>query len=193
MEITFDIPQAFSSDSSSEEKAAVRQTLNACLRQLTRGNTRQHVVPTLKKSGKTLVTFNMPSVFHEDSSPLDNVLSLQALLYCLSSINLIYLKTRPYQVTPLYNSGVYYDRTSIWDSIPALYARGFGDCKSLACAYVAECLLHGIEAKPVFRWVKSDGNVSYHILVQTDQGWHDPSKVLGMGSNENAYFSRKTG
>jgi hypothetical protein len=28
----------------------------------------------------------------------------------------------------------------------------------------------------------------YHILVQTVGGWEDPSRALGMGRNENAYF-----
>ena len=45
----------------------------------------------------------------------------------------------------------------------------------------------GVMTNPVFRWIpNSTGGISYHILVQTPQGFEDPSRALGMGANENA-------
>jgi hypothetical protein len=98
-------------------------------------------------------------------------------------------------VPPLYGSGVVYARTVWWESIPALYKRGFGDCKSLTCALVAQLMMQGIEAKPVFRFNPSPTSTDYHILVQTRNGWEDPSKRLGMGKDENLWFNKniKTG
>ena len=93
-------------------------------------------------------------------------------------------------VPPLYHSGVRYDRTTVWDTTPALYARRYGDCKTLAAARIAELRRAGYFAEPTFRWVPRnkkdvDGVRDFHILVQTDGGWEDPSKVLGMLENEN--------
>lgn len=89
----------------------------------------------------------------------------------------------------LYDTDVYYRLTKVWDSIPALYNRGYGDCKSLSCAYVAEHIREGDPCIPVFRWINrpdKSGAVDYHILVQNADGsFEDPSKVKGMGSNEN--------
>jgi hypothetical protein len=80
-------------------------------------------------------------------------------------------------------------RTAIWDTLPALYERGYGDCKSLTAALVAQYLRQGIECAPVFRFKeRADGSgaLDFHILVQTAQGFEDPSKVLGMGKDEVA-------
>jgi len=136
-----------------------------------------------------LISFNLPHVFNGTAPAEENAWSLQALLDCLVTLNRAYLRT--HAVPPLYRSGVRYGRTSFWEPIPALYKRGYGDCKSLSAALIAEYQMAGIEAKPVFRWVKrSDGTsgTDYHILVQTAKGWEDPSKVLGMGQNEWKWF-----
>lgn len=91
--------------------------------------------------------------------------------------------------TPLiYNSGVRYGRTTLWEPIPAVIARGYGDCKSLAPWLIAQYLEKGTPAKPVFRFMTTPKGQQYHILVQTVGGWEDPSRALGMGRNENAYF-----
>ncbi len=85
--------------------------------------------------------------------------------------------------------GITYYRTQIWDTLPALYERGYGDCKSLTCALIAQYLYEGKECAPVFRFQKrpdGSGALDFHILVQTADGFEDPSKVLGMGSDENA-------
>jgi len=92
---------------------------------------------------------------------------------------------------PLYSSGVVYDRTVYWEPIPALYARGHGDCKSLSAAWIAQAAFYkGIKSRPVFRFVDNDdGSIDYHILVELANGnFEDPSKVLGMGDDEVRKF-----
>lgn len=196
MKITFDLPHVFSPGSSPDEVRIVRAELRRCLTELKGSSAGNRGVPSLTKGpGKTQVTFGLPSVFHANSSPLDNARSLQCLLRCLTRVNVIYLQLRPGRVPPLYGSGVVYDRTQVWDSIPALYARRYGDCKSLTCALVAEYAVQGVQTRPVFRWISlKNGQTNYHILVHTPFAvqFEDPSKVLGMGLHENAYF-KKTG
>jgi len=136
------------------------------------------------------ITLNLPHVFYPGSSPKDNARVLRALLDCMVNINQAYLKD--HSALGLYQSGVVYGRTKIWETIPALYQRGFGDCKSLTAALIAEYRNRGIEADPVFRFdysKKRPGQINYHILVQTKYGFKDPSKDLGMGVDENAYFN----
>lgn len=128
-----------------------------------------------------LFTFHLPHVFGFDSSTVENAKILRASLDFLIYVNQAFLKHNT--VAPLYQSGVRYDRTMVWDSIPALYNKGFGDCKSLTAALIAEYRAGGVEAVPNFRFVPRPdrGNVAdYHILVQTLEGYEDPSKVLGM-------------
>lgn len=137
------------------------------------------------------ITFNLPHVFNPKASSVDNAYALRALLDCLIQINTAFLQS--HSVRGLYESGVRYGRTKIWESIPALYQRGYGDCKSLSCAKIAELRLAGVACEPVFRWVKPDGPAvpgptDFHILVQTRSKYLDPSKRLGMGKNENARF-----
>lgn len=136
------------------------------------------------------ITFDMPHVFEAaGSTPVQNARALKTLLDCLIELNTAYLVD--HSVSPLYKAGVVYGRTQVWDTIPALYARGYGDCKSLTAALVAERRKVGMIANPVFRFRNNtSGGQDYHILVQTPRGFEDPSKVLGMGSDENAYFRR---
>lgn len=135
------------------------------------------------------IIFDLPHVFNYNSDEVENALALKNLLDCLVNLNISYLRTNPGTV-PLYNAGVRYGRTLWWDTIPALYKRGYGDCKSLSAALVAQYKMQGKVARPVFRWVKNaDGSTDYHILVETaNGGYEDPSKVLGMGKNENSRF-----
>lgn len=135
------------------------------------------------------ISFNLPHVFYPGSSPRDNALVLRALLEFLIDVNTSYL--RFHRVLPLYQSGVYYKRTQTWDCIPSLYALGYGDCKSLTAALVSEYRSKGIAADPVFRFNPNDrGGNDFHILVETVKGFEDPSRRLGMGANENAYFKQ---
>jgi hypothetical protein len=133
------------------------------------------------------ITFSLPHVFERGTQSLENDEALAALLDCLITLNVSYLRKN--KVAPLYASGVVYERTIVWDTIPALYGRGFGDCKSLAAARVAELRVSGQRARPVFRFVDSPkGDRFYHILVMTLRGWEDPSKQCGMSAHEVAYF-----
>jgi len=124
--------------------------------------------------------FTLPHVFSGDSDPKENAYALRIMLECLIGLNRAYL--RSHSAPSLYRAGVRYGRTQDWCPIPELYSRGFGDCKSLTAALIAEYRMKGIAAEPVFRWVANaqrTGN-NYHILVQTNKGFEDPSKVLGM-------------
>jgi hypothetical protein len=140
-----------------------------------------------------LIRFNVPHVFYPGSDKTENALVLRALVDNLVRLNLIYLaceKRRGGTVPRLYSSGVVYDRTLWWEPIPALYARRYGDCKSLSAALIAEKKFYdNVKAIPTFRWVQNlDGSVDYHILVQVGDEFEDPSKVLGMGADENRRF-----
>ena len=133
------------------------------------------------------ITFDMPHVFHPVSSTEANAYALRALLDCLIALNKVYLHEHP-TALPLYKSGVRYGRTQVWDTIPALYRRGYGDCKSLTAALIAQRELDGEKCKPVFRWISrpdDSGARDFHILVMHEDGsFEDPSKILGMGANE---------
>jgi hypothetical protein len=131
---------------------------------------------------------------------------------CLISLNEAFLTYHP--APGLYRSGVRYGRTQIWDTIPALYTRRtpeipypHGDCKSLTAALVAQYRLgidpNGVNnallpngrmpAKAVFRWQRKPiRGTEFHILVQTPYGFEDPSKRLGMGSDENTPWASMT-
>lgn len=140
------------------------------------------------------ITLDLPHVFYPGAPRLDNACALRVLLDCLINLNRAYLTTardRGYSVPGLYQSGVVYDRTQVWDTIPALYARRYGDCKSLTAALIAQYRERGIECYPVFRWrPKKHGERDFHILVQRGDKFDDPSKVLGMGADENAQYYR---
>jgi hypothetical protein len=138
------------------------------------------------------IVFNLPHLFRLDTSPVENSDGLRNLMETLVRFNLDYLKN--YKVPHLYRSGVVYGRTNMWEPIPALYERGFGDCKSLSAALIAQYEIRGIPASPVFRFSASsyrgDDHLLYHILVQTTDGYEDPSRKLGMGRDEWKYFQK---
>lgn len=134
------------------------------------------------------ITFDVSHVFNPDSPQEQNADALGILLDCLVRLNRAYL--RDHTAKALYQSGVVYGRTGIWEPIPALYKRGYGDCKSLTGALIAEMQEHGIPARPVFRWRRrpEDRGYDFHILVMTQNGFVDPSKRLGMGQDELRWF-----
>ncbi len=135
------------------------------------------------------ISFNMPHVFFPGAPTVENAAALRILLDCLINLDRAYLRT--HAAPSLYQSGVRYGRTRLWEPIPALYARRYGDCKSLSAALIAEYREAGEEAVPVFRWIRNaNGGTDFHILVQSARGFEDPSKRLGMGTNENAHFMR---
>ena len=133
------------------------------------------------------IEFSLPHVFNGRATDLDDARSLRVLLDALITLNLAFLQS--YTVPTLYRAGVRYGRTKVWDTIPALYQRGYGDCKSLTAALISQYRMAGVECEPVFRFVRNkDKSKDFHILVQSYSGFEDPSKVLGMGKYENARF-----
>jgi hypothetical protein len=151
------------------------------------------------------IVFPIPHLFGSGTSPRENAEGLRALLDLTINLNTWFL--RHHSCPPLYGAGVVYGRTDDWECIPALYANGyhgtnkpgsnfpahygrFGDCKSLTAALVAEYRFQGRAAEPVFRFADLPGNSRlFHILVLTDNGFEDPSKVLGMGKDEFQPFA----
>jgi len=134
------------------------------------------------------IVYNFPHVFHPSALAEENARVLRLSLDYLIVVNEIFLFYRPH-VPALYSAGVVYKRDDTWLPISMLYLQKYGDCKSLAAARIAELHRQGIDARPVFRFVrKPDGWTDYHILVQTEDGFEDPSRILGMGDNEVAPF-----
>lgn len=157
------------------------------------------------------IQFNVQQAFYPGASEVDNACALRALLDCMIALNLAYLK---YHSAPsLYESGVIYGRTTIWEPTAALYlpnkfpdeahgkvwwipighsgGKKRGDCKSLTACRIAELRIKGTQANPVFRFSNrpdDSGYQDFHILIQTPTGWEDPSRKLGMGSNELRWF-----
>lgn len=129
------------------------------------------------------ICMDLGGVFYPGASDEDNAMALQVLLEALTSVDRLYL--RRFRQTPsLYSSGVRYGRTQVWDSIPDLLTRRYGDCKSLTAMRLAELRESGDRARPVFRFLtRQGGHKDFHILIQRGDGsWEDPSRKLGMAS-----------
>jgi len=176
MRIIMAIPQ-LSTDSTSAEGKQLRKVVSKCAAS----------VGSVKIANGALV-FSIDGAFGPRSSDTENARALEALMLCLCQLDLLWLRLHP-STLPLYDSGVYYDRTMVWDTIPMLYARGYGDCKSLAACRIAENWQKGIWCKPTFRFDDdrrrsfslSRTGAMFHILVMYEDGsWEDPSKALGM-------------
>jgi hypothetical protein len=178
--IPFDVPFAFL-DPSPDLRNRAREILKQCERELGKPN-------SLRRHSKQQVIFELPHVFHTYSSYVANARALRSLLKCLTDLDSAYLQFYP-ETPDLYDTEVYYRRTVVWDTTPSLYERGYGDCKSLTCSFVAELRRQGEEAIAVFRFMPDD-ELLYHILVLGQHGWHDPSKECGMLLDENKYFTQ---
>jgi hypothetical protein len=137
------------------------------------------------------ICYDIGFCFHPGSSQDDNAEVLRLLLENLIAINRVWLRGHP-RTPPLYKAGVVYDRTMVWDSIPDLYVRKRGDCKSLTAALAAQLREAGVAAAPEFRFLTNPetGRMEYHILLSREvrRGLlggkkvqrEDPSRVLGM-------------
>ena len=107
-------------------------------------------------------------LFIPGSPPVENAETLNVWLEALIGTNRVFLSHHP-RTPKLYDAGVIYARTDDWESIPDLYRESyhgtdrpecrvpkrygrFGDCKSLACARIAELRAAGKQAKPNFRF-----------------------------------------
>lgn len=170
MNIAFAIP-GFSLDARSSEGRAVRRVINACAARVGRARFQPGAV-----------VFSIDNAFGLHSSKHQNAAALETLLACLCALDRIWLEYHGHDYTPgLYESGVYYARTIVWDTIPALYGRGFGDCKSLSACLIAQLRQQGIWCRPVFRYKGDPSATMFHILIMLSDGsWIDPSADLGM-------------
>lgn len=112
-------------------------------------------------------------------SPKD-VEAYQHLLDCVTAINRWYL-ANGWRKHRLYRSGVRYEPEplglEIWQTVPTLYLRKFGDCEDLACARAAE-----IGGRAVIERAGNNpsGGRNFHIVVRKGRRREDPSKRLGM-------------
>lgn len=168
MNITFAIP-GFATDSKSVQGRAVRRVIDTCAKRIGKA--------TLKPG---VVVFRIDRAFNTRSSDLQNTIALETLLATLCALNRIWLQCWP-GTPPLSATGVYYERTTVWDTIPALLSRGYGDCKSLSAAEVAEFRECGIWCRPVFRFQGPPSAIMFHILIMFQDGaWKDPSAERGM-------------
>jgi hypothetical protein len=170
-DIKIALPSSLVNPGSPEGKQA-REPIKKCAR----------IVGSAKMCPQGIV-FGIDGAFNALASKKANALALRALLDCLIDLDLIWLQANP--MTPaLYESGVFYHlmpANDPWDTIPTLYQRGFGDCKSLAAARIAELRRFGKIAIPVFRHVKDGWGTMFHILILHGDGtWECPSRILGM-------------
>jgi hypothetical protein len=168
MNIVFAVPGLLT-DSTSVEGKRARSIIKKCVKVVGKARLEPGVI-----------VFTVVNAFDKRSLATKNAIALEALMTCLTELDMLFLQCRPN--TPfLYDTPVYYERTIVWDTIPALYARGFGDCKSLAACRVAELRRIGIPCRPVFRFDSNAQMTMFHILVMLEDGtFEDPSKIKGM-------------
>ena len=125
-----------------------------------------------------------------------STLILSLVLQLLVLANFLYLLL--HRATPLlYASGVRYVREppgeEHWQTFPALYRSGRGDCEDLAAARVAELWMLGERGARIDTQWRFDarGDRLYHVFVRRADGSpEDPSRLLGMGTH--APFRRTT-
>lgn len=168
MYLVFGIP-GFSTDTQSAEGKLVLKAIQKCANKVGGYEFRPGAV-----------AFRIDNAFARHSSDLQNAAALRTLMNCLVELNIIWLRFHP-STLPLYQTPVYYRRTTLWDTIPCLYARGWGDCKSLAACRVAENHRNKLWCRSVFRFLPGKSSIMFHILLMYADGtWEDPSKALGM-------------
>ncbi len=175
MDISFALPSILTNPRS-DQGQKTRKVLRKCAREVGRAKLRPQSV-----------VFDIDDAFNARSSNQVNAKALGALLDCLVELNLIYLDLFP-NTPGLYETGVFYylmPTKAPWDTIPTLYGRGYGDCKSLAAARVAELRRQGKAARPVFRHITDQWGTMFHILILHGDGrWECPSRRLGMRTGQ---------
>ncbi len=175
MDISFALPPVLT-DPHSVQGQKARVVIKKCARKVGRATLRPQTV-----------AFGIDDAFNARSSNQTNAKALGALLDCLVDLDLLYLDLFP-NTLGLYQSNVFYHlmpTKAPWDTIPTLYSRGYGDCKSLAAARVAELRRQGKEAYPVFRHIKDPWGTMFHILILHGDGrWECPSRLLGMRTGQ---------
>ncbi len=137
------------------------------------------------------VTFGIDGAFYPGSDQELNADSLEILLNALIDLNGAYLRTmaRKGKTIPfLYEAGIVYGRTLSWDSIPNLYVKGYGDCKSLTAAFCAQARLLGHECRPCFRFmnrVVTDKRAWANRLAQAEQQFGRDSERYALTARQN--------
>lgn len=187
MQITFNLLHVLNPGSSLDVNTDALRILRECLTRLNRARSHNGIAMALYHIDGHCVNFDIPFAFFDGCSEEVNAIALRALLDCLIAFNTLLITKCGFPITPLYDSPVFYRRTTVWDAIPAMYNLGYGDCKSLTAAKIAEYRAQGIPCNPVFRFSPPDhpgGIMLFHILVQTAEGYEDPSKMKGMLASE---------
>lgn len=168
MQIVFATP-GLSTDPNSQEGKSARGIIKRCAKAVGKARLEPGAV-----------VFTIDKAFRKGASEVVNAKALEALMCCLTDLDSLYLVYKP-QTPSLYDSGVFYARTEVWYTTPALYARGNGDCKSLAACRVAELRRAGVECRTVFRFDPGPDMTMFHILIMfPDATWECPSRLLGM-------------
>jgi hypothetical protein len=189
MIIPFGISYALHPGSNPRVNADVLKAARMTVQAINKALSEFGATPATWRIDGSTVFIDVESAFYPGSNPDINARILPMLLEFLIALNRIYIRQGG-KAPPLYQAygadgnPIYYARTYSWETIPDAMARGFGDCKSLTAWVVAERREQGLEARPVFRWSPDPVMMKFHILVMTPEGWEDPSKFLGMGSNE---------
>lgn len=131
-------------------------------------------------------------IYNGSQSQKDASLSMRATMYgCdfLYRCDMDFLLAYGDQVPRFYDAGLRYKTPNdpcggdVWQDIPTLLGRKFGDCKDLACFRAAELVVKDkIQARPyVKRKFFADGFALYHVVVLLPNGeFEDPSIALGM-------------
>lgn len=122
--------------------------------------------------------------FSELSNPDLMVYLIREWILALSRTNLVYLQLHP-DTVPLYDSGVYYQEEKMghedFFDIPEILYQGYADCEDLSAWRVAEYWSVGQYADPIVTYdLYDNGDILFHVRVQTQYGIEDPSRVLGM-------------
>lgn len=116
--------------------------------------------------------------------------TLDRLLAALIGMNVDYLRdVGPTCVPLLYETHVRYLPDLVgrerWATIPHVYTRGIGDCKSLSAWRCAELIVRGENAIACVQEILQGEGSIFHVLVRREDGsLEDPSWRLGMGWKE---------
>ena len=128
----------------------------------------------------------MLGTFDEDLAPEVMAGLIVAWVEALAKTNLVYLQLFPDTIA-LYDSDVYYKMERVGEEdffdIPTVLEQGYADCEDLAAWRIAEYWFEGYYAAPLVTWTEYDnGDIEFHVQVNTSFGVEDPSLVKGMAA-----------
>lgn len=109
---------------------------------------------------------------------------IKSWVIALATTNLAWLQAVP-ETPSIYESGVSYraeptGREDFFD-IPTVIDQGHADCEDLAAWLTAEYWAANQWADPIVTYdLYDNGDISFHVRVQTPHGLEDPSAMLGM-------------